>query len=500
MAITEEQVKQAEQAADEAADRADAAQDTADASRETARRSREAAEQARREEGAADVLADTKESEAAQRRGEADAASRACQRSQEAASRAQQQLDQAEANARAVQAQHPGECNADTVAADSAVAAAQSEVQRANASSGPVCEDAAEKQQAAEQARIDAENARTAANRADERADLANDQAEDAEETARADQAAAARAVVDAANARTTATQLREEFEAQAPPTAPGPGPVQAPPPDQPNHGDSAGHAGQPPPPTHGPGTGGSSLFDLNFTALNQIWKFSAGKWDKAPIFLEITEGSKHKYNLGSQYTLVAGTRAEEIGGVNTRVTLAGDWRQINTLRMERNAGIKAESVLGEVDETVYAKEVRNTPAIRRDKNPSKVKSKGPHLESIATKAINDFKSSAYDKYTTVRVQANRAKYHCDAAYITANVWNSMISKMQENMDEHNAKFTELEEQCKNFKAKSSGFVKMIASGAIKLKTGKLTGKIESKVKVIASSLAEFKGNVKLGG
>ena len=194
------------------------------------------------------------------------------------------------------------------------------------------------------------------------------------------------------------------------------------------------------------------------------------------------------------------GVRAEEVGGLHTRVILAGDWRQIATKRLERNAILKAESVLGQVEETTYSNETRNTPAIRRDKNPTNFSSKGPEYQSIATKAVNDFKNLAQDKYTTVRLQANRAIYHSNDAYIHASNWNQVLATANQEMDQHHAKFTKLEEQTKNFKVKSSGFVKMIASGAVKLTTGKLMINNKNKIKVIASSLTELKGTVKLGG
>jgi hypothetical protein len=502
MAVTEEQVREAEQAANTAQQHADEAQTAADASRETARQARESADTARTAANTADANAAAKESEAAQRRGEADAASGACQRGGDNVTAAQQNVQRAQANAAAVHAQFPNACSPETDAADAAVEAAQSQLQTATASRDAACAEAAQKRNAADQAATDAANARSAANAADTAADNANRQAEGNEAQARAAQAAAQQAVVDAANAQTAFKQVKAEYDAQvAAGTQPvTPGPTQPPPAAQPNHGDSAGHSGQPTPPTEGPGTTGASLFDFNLTALTHSWKLSSGKWEKAPIFLEITEGYKHRFTLGTQYTFVAGARSEEVGGLDTKVTMVGDWRQIAGLRKERNRGIKVESVLGQVDETTYASEERHTPVVRQDKNPTSYAGKGPEFQQTATRAINDFKSKAYDKYLDVRVKANVANFHCNDAYIRANVWNQTVTKIKQEMEEHNAKFTDLQEQCKNFKIKSSGFIKLIASAGMKIKSGKLSGTIQSKVKVLASSMAEFKGDVKLGG
>lgn len=492
MAVTEEQVKQAEADAEAAEARADAAQKTADSSRDTAKASDDAAQQARDDADAADEHASKMEKDAAISRGEANAANDACRRAQDDAARAQSRLQRAQSNQAAVHAQYPNECNSETDAADTDVEIAQSEVQAANASRDSVCATAKEKENAAKESESAAAKARKEANDADARADTAKEKAENDAETARSDQATAQQAVVNAANANSAARQARVEFEAQqaTPPQAP----------QQPDHGDAAGHTGQPKPPTHGEGTTGSSLFDFNITALTHSWKLSAAKWEKAPIFMEITQGYKHRFTLGIQYLLVAGARGEEVGGLDTKVTLAGDWRQIASKRLERNAGIKVESVLGDVDETVFAGEVRQTPVIRQDKNPSTYSGKGPTFESTAGKALNDFKSKAYDKYLSVRLQANAAKFHSTHALISAAVWNQMIGQINEEMDTHDAQFTKLEQACKNFQIKSSSFVKMLANGAMKLKAGKFTGKVKSKVKCMASALAEFKGAVNLAG
>jgi chemotaxis protein histidine kinase CheA len=502
MAVTEEQVKQAEQAADAAQQHADEAQTTADASRDAVRQAREAADNSRTTANAADADAAAKESQAAQRRGEADAAARACQSGGDNVAAAQQNVQRAQANADAIHAQFPNACSPETDAGDAAVEAAQSQLQAANTSRNAACAEAEQKRNAADQAATAAATARSAANTADTAADTANDQAEEKERQARADQAAAQQAVVDAANAQAAFKQVKAEYDAQvAAGTQPvTPGPAQPPPPAQPNHGDAAGHSGQPTPDTQGPGTTGASLFDFNLTALTHSWKLSSGKWEKAPIFLEITNGYKHRFTLGTQYTFVAGARSEEVVGLDTKVTMVGDWRQIAGKRLERNRGIKVESVLGQVDETTYAGEHRNTPVVRQDKNPTSYAGKGPEFQQIATRAINDFKSKAYDKYLNVRVKANVANFHSNDAYIRANVWNQMVTKIKQEMEEHNAKFTDLEEQCKNFKIKSSGFIKFIASAGMKIRSGKLSGTIQSKVKVLASSMAEFKGDIKLGG
>jgi cell division protein FtsL len=97
-------------------------------------------------------------------------------------------------------------------------------------------------------------------------------------------------------------------------------------------------------------------------------------------------------------------------------------------------------------------------------------------------------------------MKAAKATVHCAEAYVRATTWNRKVKTFNQEIDEQTAKFTELQQQCKNFAIKSSSFIKMIASGGMKLKSGKLKGTIKSKVKAMADSMAEFKGDVKLGG
>ena len=502
MAVTPEQVKQAQQAAADAQQRAAQAQQAADASRDAATQSRAAADSARTAANDAAKDAADKAADAAKQRADASAAGGVCQRGRDNAAAAQEAVQRAEENAKTVHAQYPATCNPETDGADAAVEAAESQVTAANSSRDTACAEADRKAAAAQQAEADAAKAKSDANDADRDADAAKTKAEHDAQKAQADLAAAQQAVLEVTAARSAATQLQNEYQAQLAKAAQPPvaGPVQPPPPAQPNHANSAAHTGQPQPPTHGPGTTGSSLFDLNITAATHSWKLSGDKWEKATVFMEVTEGYKHRYTGGASHTFVLGARAEEVGGVDAKVTLMGDWRQINTKNYGRNAGIKVESVLGSVDETTYASEVRQTPALRQDTNPTSYAGKGPEFQTIATQAVQEVKEKYYNKYRDVVMKANQATVHCERAFMRADTWNRKVKTCNQEIDEQTAKFSELQQQCKNFAIKSSSFVKLIASGGIKLKSGKLKGTIKSKVKAMADSMAEFKGDVKLGG
>jgi hypothetical protein len=501
MAVTQQEVDQAQQTANDAQQHADDTQKTADASRDAARQSRAASDQARPVATAADSNAAAKEAEAARQKGDADAAARSCQNAQAAADAAQQDLKTAQANAQSVHARFPNKSNAETAEADQDVAVAKSEASSANAHRDSTCAEADRKRKAAEGAATEAKNARDEANRADAVADSAKDRAEKDEEKARNDQKDAQAAVVDAASAKTKFDTLKAEFDKQAaaPPPQPTPAPIQAQPPGQPNLSQSAGHTGQKTPPGHGAGIAAASLFDLNFTFLTGSWTTKEG-WHEAPLLFDLTEGHKHRITFGEHFTFVGGLRTEETLGPDFKVTLAGDWRKITGDRIERNAGWKVESILSEVDETVHGTTSKTTPVLQQDKSPTSQAGKGPEFQHIASKMIRDFKNTAFNKYKVVSLQANRAKFAGSQAYLAAKEWNRRVAEENQKMDEHLAKLTELQEKYQNFKIKAADFVKFIASAGIKLTSGKLTARIDDKMKVIASSMAEFKGDIKLGG
>lgn len=491
MAITEEEVLEAERAAREAADRADEAARAADESRDLARQYVEAAERAADEAREAADRADEAERIAAEKRAEADRAAGVYENAREQAERAQRDLDAARENQRATHDLYPGECNAATEAVDKEVEAAEARVDKANAAAAWAEAEARETEADARAAEDAARTARAEANAAEWARETADEQAVTALDAARGDQGDAIRASIEAANAFTHATALRADFEAQA---ACEPGDER-----WPSLPDAAGHSNQPEPPPKEPGVHGSSLFDFNLTAFNHTWKLSKAKWEKAALFLEIILGNYHKFNLGLNELFVAGARQETVVGADFKVTGGNEWRQIRGTRYERNCIVKAESVLGNIDEYVYGNTKKQTPAHSQDANPTVYSDKCPEVKIQSRKVVENFKSKVKNAYFEVQEQAESAEKTISNAWEKIGELNREIKKLGAEIDDCVLKISTYEAKVNDFKIKSSSFVKMLASASIKLSAGKISGKVSGQVKALANSLAEFKGEIKLG-
>lgn len=219
------------------------------------------------------------------------------------------------------------------------------------------------------------------------------------------------------------------------------------------------------------------------------------------PIILETTHGYKHQIVIGGKTLLVGGLRMEEVGGLEIKVAMGGDWRQIGSTRTDACVGIKAESVIGSAKETISAGEQKDIPALRQDTNPSQVNKKSPLYEKLSVQVVNDFKSQATLAYAQAKQKAATAKFLIEEVHkAQIGYWEQEVGKYKKQIDEYKAKITDMETTCTNYKIKSSKFVKMIASASIKLSVGKVSGKVSSQVSALASSLAEFKGEIKLAG
>ncbi|MDZ4803583.1 MAG: hypothetical protein SGI90_01815 [Candidatus Eisenbacteria bacterium] len=453
---------------------------------------------AARDAQAADAVADgsegvagSMEKVAANSDGTAKAAEGACGSATENQSKAESELAQKQKEAAQVRALNPGECNAETAAADNAVMAAETRLTTAKEQRESACERAAK---ARKQATADAERAGTA------RAAATSDRtrSDELEKAAKAAETKAeglrTLAVMKAALADVAQKQVEsiknEIAEAAAAAKAA----------DAPKHPSTTGEAalcGCPAQPENGPGI--HSWTEGNFTtAFKEFNKFLIGGDDYQKIegkLVELTEGNTITHTVSAEVSVVLGGKLDETFGIELKCDFMDDTRYVKGYRWERNVGIKVEHVLGDVTETIMGSRVELDPTFYHGKNPKKRAECEKELNHKATDIVEKYKDKLEEFRKTLKVDYEEQKRAMDSIASRAKHYQANLKKSTEEVDVLEAKLDDLKVQAKNYAMNSESFIKFLVDGAVDISADRFFGNAGNRYNIVCDMVAEMQGS-----
>jgi len=212
-----------------------------------------------------------------------------------------------------------------------------------------------------------------------------------------------------------------------------------------------------------------------------------------------IINGNKHKHTIGIDEAVHLGASFQEIGAWDSKFAGGGDIRDITAARWEWNVGIKAESVFGDANEHLMAKQQIDIPGTTTETNPTKETQKCPEREQKCQEIVEKFKARMVDSrkaLTWAITDATRTFKDYTRDYKT---YEQQIEKYSAQFHEYCGKINNLKEQARKYKIETDKFFKTLASAGISLKAAKIKGSAKKKVVFVAKALAEFKGDIKAG-
>ena len=279
------------------------------------------------------------------------------------------------------------------------------------------------------------------------------------------------------------------------------PNPNDGPSPPRPAGGTTHAVTGGPVPPTGTAGAYVASNGDMIWTMLNlgaEI-KNTKSTLTHGPV-LKIINGDKHKHIIAVDEVVHIGGSFQEVIGIDSKLTLGGDRRWIMSTRWERNIFLKAETITGDYNSHTGAGEDQDVAINTAEMSPTVFEQKAKEHEELSTKVIEKFKGRLADHRKNLAVQISAARYQFKDWTRDHKQYMARIDQWRQNFGTYNGKLTRLKEEVKKYEVTTAKFFKIISSAGIKLEAAKFDGNAKSKWKYVAKALAEFKGDIKLGG
>jgi hypothetical protein len=489
VATLEEKLAEQEKDAKTAADESKQAHQDADQAKQDAGSAARDAQAADTVADGSEGVAQSMEKLAGNSEATAKAAESECAAATQNQSQAESDLAQKQKEAARVQALYPGECNAETAAADNAVIAAEGRVAAAKQRQKTSCEAATT---ARKQATSDAERAKTARDAATkdrQRADDLEKAAKAAETKADDLRLAAVTKAARAEAAQKAVESTKKEIAAAA-----------AKPPGAPKHPATSGEAGQcgcPEQPPDGPGI--HSWTEGNFTTDFKMFNlFLVGGDDYQKVegkLVELTEGNSITHSISAEVSTVLGGRLDETFGVELKCDFQDDTRFVTGYRWERNVGIKVEHVKGDVTETIMGSRVELDPTFYHGKNPKKRAECEKELNHKAKEIVEKYQDKLEEFRKTLKVDYGEQTRAMESIASRAKHYQASLKKSTAEVETMEAKLDALKVQAKNYAMNSESFIKFLVDGAVNISADRFFGNAGNRYNIVCDMIAEMQGS-----